>query len=99
MKKTLLISAGILLMAVGVIFLAIPGPGLLVILAGAALIAQESLFVSRLFDRVEPHIWRLARWCRIKWQGFSLAIKILLITIAALVAGVALFGTYKIFYQ
>jgi hypothetical protein len=49
-KKILLIGMGAVVMLVGVFFLAVPGPGLVVLLLGAVLIARESLFVSRLFD-------------------------------------------------
>ncbi|HEX5057323.1 MAG TPA: PGPGW domain-containing protein [Gammaproteobacteria bacterium] len=96
-KKALLISAGILIMATGVIFLAIPGPGLLVMLVGAALIARESLYVSRLFDRFEPRLWQLTKWCEAKWRNLSPGGKILLILATAILGLLALYITYKIF--
>lgn len=98
-KKALLISAGILIMATGVIFLAIPGPGLLVMLVGAALIARESLFVSRLFDRVEPHLWQLTKWCEAKWRNLSLGGKALLIATAVLLGLMVLYIACKIYFK
>lgn len=98
-KKALLIGLGILVMAAGVIFLAIPGPGLLVMLVGAALIARESLFVSRLFDRLEPRLWKLARWCKKTWQGLPRGAKIFLIEIAAVLGLLALYIAYRIFFK
>jgi hypothetical protein len=97
-KKVFLISTGILIMTAGIIFLAIPGPGLLVMLLGAALIARESLFVSRLFDRLEPHLWKFARWCRKTWQELSTASKTALVVIAAMLGVLALFMAFYIIF-
>jgi hypothetical protein len=91
LKKIFLIATGIVIMMAGIIFLAIPGPGLLVMLLGAALIARESLFVSRLFDRLEPYLWKFARWCRNTWQELSSAAKTSLVVIAAMFGVVAMF--------
>jgi hypothetical protein len=98
-KKALLIFAGILIMAAGVVFLAIPGPGLLVMLGGAALISRESLVVSRLFDRLEPRLWRLARWCEVKWKNLSPGRKTLLIFVAAILGLLVLYIAYNIFFK
>lgn len=98
-KKTLLISAGIVIMAAGVIFLAIPGPGLLVLLIGAGLIARESLFISRLFDRLEPRMWKLVRWCKAKWRSLPMGARILLIAIVAVLAAAILLTAYRIFFK
>jgi hypothetical protein len=98
LKKILLISTGILIMAAGVVFLAIPGPGLLVMLLGAVLIARESLFVSRLFDRLEPHLWKFARWCRQTWQGLSSASKTALVVIALMFGVLVLFMGINIIF-
>jgi hypothetical protein len=97
-KKILLISMGILIMAAGIIFLAIPGPGLLVMLLGAVLIARESLFVSRLFDRMEPHMWKFAKWCRQTWQGLSSAAKTGLVVVAAMLGVMAMFMAIYIIF-
>jgi uncharacterized protein (TIGR02611 family) len=98
LKKTLLITVGSVIMAAGIIFLAIPGPGLLVMLGGAALIARESLFVSRLFDRLEPRLWRLTEWCEAKWKSLSPSSRILLIALALVLGAFALYIAYKIFF-
>jgi hypothetical protein len=98
-KKALLIGLGALIMAIGVVFLAIPGPGLLVMLVGAGLIARESLYVSRLFDRIEPNAWKLARWLKRNWQSLSLGSKIVLFAIAAILGLLALYIAYTIFFK
>src|SRR5262245_6187595 len=53
------ILAGVALAAAGIVFLVVPGPGIPILAAGLALIAQESAVVARLLDRTEI---RLRRW-------------------------------------
>lgn len=55
------IVAGIGLTAIGIFFLAVPGPGIPILAVGLALIAQESAVTARLLDRTEI---RLRRWWR-----------------------------------
>lgn len=52
-RTILSVVGGVLLLLLGLIMLVTPGPGLLVIAVGAALIAGESMFVARLLDRVD----------------------------------------------
>jgi hypothetical protein len=47
------LSAGIVLVVVGLIFLVTPGPGILFLLPGAALVSQEWLSLARALDRGE----------------------------------------------
>src|SRR5262245_39269217 len=50
------VVAGLALIALGALQLVIPGPGLLVIALGAALLAREFLVVARWMDRAEVRI-------------------------------------------
>ena len=62
-RRLFLIGLGVVLLVIGTAMLVLPGPGLLVILIGTALIAEESLVVARLVDRVDFAIARLVkRW-------------------------------------
>ena len=58
-KRCAFFAAGIVLTLVGTFFLAVPGPGLPILVVGLALIAQESVTLARLLDRTEV---RLRRW-------------------------------------
>jgi hypothetical protein len=54
---------GVLLCLAGLVMLVAPGPGILILLIGAALMAQESAAVARALDRAEVRIRRrLKRW-------------------------------------
>ena len=62
-RKVVLMTLGTGLLVVGTMMLVLPGPGLLVMLIGAALIAEGSLVASRLLDRID--LWiarRVKRW-------------------------------------
>ena len=58
-KRCAFFAAGIVLTLVGVFFLAVPGPGIPILVIGLALIAQESKTLARVLDRTEV---RLRRW-------------------------------------
>ena len=62
------IVVGLLLFPIGVVFLAIPGPGLLVIALGAVLIAREFRFAARLLDVVEVRGRALMTWTQRRWK-------------------------------
>ena len=47
------VAGGLLLIFFGLLMLVTPGPGLLVIAIGAALIAGESRFIARVLDRID----------------------------------------------
>ena len=58
-KRCGLFCAGIVLTLVGIFFLAVPGPGIPILVIGLALVAQESVTLARWLDRTEV---RLRRW-------------------------------------
>ena len=65
MRTLLAIGLGLLLLALGLLMLVLPGPGVLVGLVGAALIAGESRWAAQLLDRLDLGLTRA--WKR--WRG------------------------------
>ena len=63
-KRCALVCAGIVLVLVGLFFMAVPGPGIPIFAIGLALIAQESASTARLLDRAEIRLRRL--WKRLR---------------------------------
>jgi hypothetical protein len=55
------IAGGALLCLVGLFFMAVPGPGIPILLLGMALIAQQSRPTARLLDRAELGLRRFVR--------------------------------------
>jgi hypothetical protein len=66
LRRVVTIGAGSGLIAVGLLLLVLPGPGLLVAALGAALLAEESLTVARTLDRLDVRVTRLWR----RWRAW-----------------------------
>lgn len=64
MRTMLVVGGGLILLALGMIMLVLPGPGVLVAAIGLALIAGESMWVARLLDRVDLCVTRMWRHWR-----------------------------------
>lgn len=63
LRKYAVIGVGFVVMVVGAALLVLPGPGILLLLIGAGLVAEESLIAARILDRIE--LWiarRVQRW-------------------------------------
>jgi len=62
------VVAGFVLLPVGLFFLAVPGPGLVIIALGAVLIAREFGFAARLLDAIEVRGRRIITWASHRWK-------------------------------
>lgn len=60
-REALFMALGILLAAAGVFLLFVPGPGMIILLIGAVLIAQQSSLAARAFDRIEIRLRRFIK--------------------------------------
>ena len=58
------IAGGVALVIVGLILVPAPGPGLLIVALGGALLAREFLVVARLLDGVEIKLRNWMRRCK-----------------------------------
>jgi hypothetical protein len=70
-QKILAIGGGVLVMGAGLFFLLAPGPGILIFLVGALLVAEESRTVARLMDGADLRLRRLAAWASARWRQRS----------------------------
>ncbi len=89
-KTILNLFAGVGLVAAGIVFWFIPGPGWGFILLGLGFWGSESLAIARTLDRLEVHIRRIAAPLGQWWNGTSLLLKTLVGLL--LLAGTAAFG-------
>ena len=94
-----MIAVGIVLIAGGVILLAIPGPGLLVIAFGGALIAQQFQAVARAFDALELLLRKLYRRAVAFWKKASTAVRAAVVGSAALVAAGAAYIAWRVLFE
>lgn len=94
--RLLFVGLGLLLVIIGFILMFVPGPGSVIALLGAAMLAQESRFVARLLDRAEVTLWQCLAWAKRYWASSSQVTRVLLSLVAAsmIAVGVALMYRY-----
>ena len=95
LQKALVLGAGVLLTAVGILLFFLPGPGVLFVLLGAALIAQQSLTVARALDWTEIRIRKLLTRSFGAWRHFSATLEVFLVGLAVVGAVAVGFGAFK----
>lgn len=98
-KKWGIIGLGILLSLTGIFFMAVPGPGLLILAPGLVLIAGESLLMARLLDWAEVRGRAFYEWAKARWQKASDLAKLGLIILTILIVVAALVSAYLIFFR
>ena len=67
-KRIAVFVAGLALVAAGVVMLVLPGPGLLVIIAGLAVLATEFAWAEYLLDHAKERAARTADRAKRGWQ-------------------------------
>ena len=91
--RAISVGLGVVLLAGGVVLLFVPGPGLVVVVFGLALLAGESRALARQLDRAEPHVRRWQAGLRRWWRRRGWPARIALIAAGlALAAGALLLG-------
>ena len=93
----LYVGGGLLGIAVGIVMLAAPGPGLVVIAISAGLIAQKSLTAARLLDRLEIWLRPVSESAMAAWRNASAGTRMGLNIAGLVVAGVGAFLSYRLF--
>jgi len=94
--SVLAVALGILLLVGGVILLFMPGPGLLLLVFGLALIASHSRRLANLLDRAEPALRHAARKTRSQWQALPGRAKTGLVIGVAMVAASACLAMWQL---
>jgi hypothetical protein len=72
-----LLTLGLTFVAMGLIALVTPGPGVLLLLLGAGLLSRESLLVARFLDSLELRIRCGIRETRSRWRKSSVSVRLL----------------------
>jgi len=94
--RWLVVLLGMLLVAAGLFFLPAPGPGALILMVGAALVAEGSLTVARLLDKGEVDLRRALRRIKAMWAGSSTAMKAVVALGAMLLLAALGYGAWEL---
>jgi hypothetical protein len=98
LRRVLFVGGGILIMAAGAFLLAAPGPGVLVVFLGGALVAQESLTAARTLDWAEVRLRHVSALALDLWEKASLPVKIVLVLAGLAAVGIAAYAGYRLFF-
>ncbi|HUP95255.1 MAG TPA: PGPGW domain-containing protein [Burkholderiales bacterium] len=93
----LTITAGVLIALCGLVLLPAPGPGMIVVLIGASLIAEESRAAARALDWSEVHARRAIRSASRTWEKASISVKALILLATGISAGILAWIAYAVF--
>ena len=90
---------GVLILAAGLVFCVIPGPGLPLVAIGGALLAQHSMTMAIALDWVEVKLRYLFGRAIGWWREASLATRNAVIALAVLMISVASYGAYHVIFR
>ncbi len=93
------VAIGSLITVGGIVLLFVPGPGLLLLVFGLALIASVSRGLARRLDRAEPLARRVAARVRAGWQSASLPAKVGGSVAFVAFAGAGALGLYRVCFS
>jgi len=96
LRKVLVLAGGFVIMAAGLFFLPFPGPGVLILSFGAALVAQEWFVAARALDWMEVRLWRLLVRALAVWRRSAVPVRILLMLMPMAFLGAAAVGAFKL---
>jgi hypothetical protein len=86
----------VLLLLVGIVLCFIPGPGLPLVLAGAAMLANRSRAVARTMDWIEVKLRKVTLPALAWWRHASIAARNAVMVLGALVIAGAGYGAYQV---
>lgn len=89
------VIAGLILIAGGVVLLFVPGPGLIVIAFGVALLASQSRRLAHKMDHAEPALRRGGKRMAERWAAMSKGGKVGVIASGAAVVAIASAAMWK----
>ena len=95
----LTITAGVLIALFGLVMLPAPGPGIIVVLVGASLIAEESRLAARALDCFEVRARRAMRFASRTWEKAPIPVKALIVLAAGISAGLLAWFAYALFFN
>ena len=90
---------GVLILAAGLVFCVIPGPGLPLVAIGGAMLAQHSMKVAIALDWVEVKLRYIFKWAVGWWREASLAARNAIIALAVLMISAAGYGAYHVIFR
>jgi hypothetical protein len=97
LRKFLFFGGGLLVIAIGIVMLPAPGPGMVVIAIGASMMARESLAMAKGLDRLEVWGRKAIKDVKHGWKQSSQTTKVSAIVALAACAAGLIYGSVSLF--
>jgi hypothetical protein len=97
-RKPLVLAGGIALIVIGLVGIVAPGPGLVGVAVGGALVAEESYFAATVLDKLEITLRRLGASALRLWNTASGALRAALVLSAVVIALLATFLAWRVLF-
>jgi uncharacterized membrane protein YbaN (DUF454 family) len=97
--RMLWLIAGFVLMAAGLVLLVIPGPGSVLLIIGAAFLAEESQVAARILDRLELKLRKLGELALNRWRRTGMVARSLVIASTLATTAMAAWLAYSYFLR
>ncbi len=95
-KRIILLAAGIVCFAIGVVLSVMPGPAILFFMVAGGLLGTESRFVARAMDWSELRLRKLVTWSKQHWKRMSPATRFIVVALGLSCSIAAAFVGYRV---
>ena len=92
------IVVGVVIFAAGIFFLPAPGPGMVIVVIGAFMIAEQWSAAAKALDWAELKIRAVLGWMLRVWKASPLIVKGLIVVVAAAIAASFAYGSYQLLF-
>jgi uncharacterized protein (TIGR02611 family) len=96
--KPVLILLGAVLAIGGLVLMPAPGPGMIVVVLGLALIGSVNQTIARLLDKGELRVRALTSWAKQRWKDLPTPGKVVLGVLVAAVLAVGGYMAYRLLF-
>ncbi len=97
LKRAAKVTVGIVALLIGLAELVFPGPAILFIALGGAVLATQSRTAAVVMDWGEVKLRVAARFARSCWRNASLPLRIVIVAVAAVAAAIGAYLTFRLF--
>ena len=94
LRRFLYPAIGVIILAAGIVFCFIPGPGLPLVFLGGALLAERSWPIARAMDWGEVTLRKLLRWAKAWWCEASVATRNIIVALGTFLIAAVGYGVY-----
>lgn len=97
LKRAAKVAVGVVALVIGLAELVFPGPAILFIALGGAVLATQSRTAAEVMDWGEVKLRAVMQFARSYWRGASRPLRIVIVAVVVGAAAVGAYFTYRVF--